>query len=76
MSVALQLTICLLSLNHKSVKNEYQTGPGTFAEDTPRPARTSSPAVLDAILATGGTVEEVYIEDAVHGQQGPWRYGA
>jgi hypothetical protein len=32
--------------------------------------------VLDAILAIGGIVEEVYIEDAVHGQRGPWRYGA
>jgi len=30
--------------------------------------------VTDAILTTGGTVEDVHIEDAVDGQLRPWRY--
>jgi hypothetical protein len=29
---------------------------------------------MEAIRASGGKIEDVYIEDAVHGQQETWRY--
>jgi uncharacterized protein with von Willebrand factor type A (vWA) domain len=43
---------------------------GETCQDEERPVAL----VVDAILANSGTVEDVYIEDAVRGRQPPWRY--
>jgi uncharacterized protein with von Willebrand factor type A (vWA) domain len=48
--------------------SRYRSGETREEEEAP------VAVIMDAILASGGTIADMYIEDGFDGQPGPWRY--